>query len=85
MKIFFTGATGFIGAHTAMEFMRAGHQLRLLVRNREAAQSYFNKRGFPVNDIIEGDMCDKALIEKNLEGCDAVFHGAAMVSLHPKA
>ncbi len=84
LKIFFTGATGFIGAHTAMEFLRAGHQLRLLVRDKQAAHSWFRQRGFEVNDIVEGDMCDKTLIQNNLHGCDAVFHGAAMVSLHPK-
>ena len=43
MKVFVTGATGLVGAHTAMALMDAGHQLRLLVRNKELAQSYFQQ------------------------------------------
>ncbi len=81
MKIFITGATGLVGANTALELLRAGHQLRLLVRNQKAAEAYFSQRGFDAIEYVQADMTDKSAIKKNLEGCEAVFHCAALVSL----
>jgi dihydroflavonol-4-reductase len=84
MKIFITGATGFIGAHTALELLNAGHELRMLVRNKASAEDYFAKQGHQVNDFVVADMQDKEAIQNGLQGCDAVLHAAAMVSLNPK-
>ena len=84
MKIFITGATGFIGAHTALELLNAGHELRMLVRNKQAAQGYFAQHGHQQNDFVLADMQDKNEILKGMQGCDAVLHAAAMVSLDPK-
>ncbi|MGH3578504.1 MAG: NAD-dependent epimerase/dehydratase family protein, partial [Mycobacterium sp.] len=44
MKVFCTGATGFVGAHTALALLEAGHEVRLLVRNEPAARSWFESR-----------------------------------------
>lgn len=79
-----TGATGFVGAHTALVLLKAGHQLRLLVRNKEAATHYFSEHGFELNDFVVCDMSDKAKVKEAMRGCDAVFHAAAMVSLDPR-
>lgn len=84
MKIFLTGATGLIGAHTALALLEAGHELRLLVRNKPLAQQYFQFQGYEINDFVEADMCDAIAIKAAMKGCDAVFHAAAMVSLDPK-
>jgi nucleoside-diphosphate-sugar epimerase len=84
LKIFFTGASGFVGAHTALAYLEAGHDLRLLARNEQAVKKYFSDKGYALEDIVVGDMTDKALIQKHIKGCDSVYHGAAMVSLHPK-
>ena len=43
MKVFVTGATGLIGANSALELLQAGHELRLLVRNEQAARNYFKQ------------------------------------------
>ena len=82
MKILLTGATGLVGAHTAMELLRHGHQLRLLVRNRQAAETYFSRHGFMVDDIVVADMTDSTLVRQALLGCDAVVHAAASVDLN---
>lgn len=84
MRVFITGATGLIGAHTTLALLHAGHQVRLLVRDPQLAQAYFLKHGFEITDVIQGDMQDAALMEQHMLGCDAVFHAAAMVSLNPK-
>ena len=73
-----------VGAHTAMAFLESGHELRLLVRNEKGAKDYFSKKGFSLDDFVVGDMTDKRLIKEHLSDCDGVYHGAAMVSLHPK-
>lgn len=79
-----TGATGFVGAHTALVLLKAGHQLRLLVRDQEAAKRYFSERGYALTDLVVCDMTNKAEVKKSMQGCDAVFHAAAMVSLDPR-
>jgi len=81
LKVFVTGASGFIGAHTTLALLKNGHSVRLLLRNPDPTQKYFAEQGYQVDDIVCGDMLDQALIERSLEGCDAVLHAAALVSL----
>lgn len=83
MKVFITGATGFVGAHAALALLRAGHQVRLLVRNAEAARSYFAKHGFAVDDFLVADIRDEEKIRPAMKDCDAVLHAAAIVALDP--
>lgn len=84
MKVFVSGATGLVGAHSVLALVKAGFQVRLLVRNAELARDYFQQHGLVISDIVVGDMCDKALVKSAMQGCDAVLHAAAMVSLDPK-
>ncbi len=83
MKIFLTGATGFLGAHIARELFSHGHDLRLLVRDEQALRNYFSAINQSLNDVVIGDMRDQALIAEALQGCDAVIHSAALVDLNP--
>ena len=82
-RVFITGATGFVGAHTTLALLRAGISVRLLVRSPDSARDYFREFGFELNDedLIVGDMNNQALIEQSMQGCDSVFHAAAFVSL----
>lgn len=84
MKIFVTGASGFVGAHTARALLAAGHELRLLARDPASLRRDFARLGHVLDDVVEGDMRDAALIERAARGCDAVFHAAALVSVDPK-
>ena len=84
MKVLVTGATGFVGSHTAKALKEAGHQLCILVRSEAKAQSVFKKLGIEIDDMVIGDVTDKDAIEKALLGCDAVVHSAAMVSTAAK-
>lgn len=84
MKVFLTGATGFVGAHTALALMDAGHDLRLLVRDREFARRYFERLGRALPEVVVADMRDREAVRQAMAGCDAVLHAAAMVSLDPK-
>ncbi|WP_421844878.1 NAD-dependent epimerase/dehydratase family protein [Mycobacterium sp.] len=84
MKVFVTGATGFVGAHTALALLDAGHELRLLVRDEKAAQRWFAARGHRIERFVTVDICDQAAVKHAMAGCDAVFHAAAAVSLDPR-
>jgi dihydroflavonol-4-reductase len=73
MKVFLTGATGFVGSHVARALAEQGADLRLLLR---AGSNPANIEGLDAERVI-GDLCDPASIEKAMAGCDVVFHIAA--------
>jgi dihydroflavonol-4-reductase len=73
MKVFVTGATGFVGHHVARELAAQGAELRLLVRK---TSNLANLEGISAETHI-GDLSDPVSIKPALEGCDAVFHVAA--------
>jgi dihydroflavonol-4-reductase len=83
MRVMMTGGTGFVGSHTVRAFVAAGHTVRLLVRDAEKVRRVFDPVGIgiPEKDVIVGDIVDEASVGRALEGCDAVYHGAALVSM----
>ncbi|MEI7888953.1 MAG: NAD-dependent epimerase/dehydratase family protein [Actinomycetes bacterium] len=74
MKIFLTGATGFIGGEVARLAQARGDQVVALVRSPEKAME-LKSRGV---SIAQGDLDDTAAIERAMEGCDAAIHCAAV-------
>jgi dihydroflavonol-4-reductase len=78
--ILVTGATGFIGSHTAVALQAAGLRVRLLVRNRAKLQRVMAPHGARFDDIVIGDVTDPDTVLQALQGCDGVIHTAAMVS-----
>ncbi len=81
MKVFITGATGLVGAHTALALLHANYSVRLLVRNKAAAKAYYLTHGFDLDDFVEADMLDREAVQEGMKGCDAVIHSAAIVDL----
>lgn len=77
MRVFVTGGTGFIGSHTCHALLKAGHKLKLFVRNKKKAKDLF---GSKVRSIAVGDIENASDVRKAMRGCDAVIHMAAMVS-----
>jgi dihydroflavonol-4-reductase len=73
MKIFLTGATGFVGHHAARALAAQGAELRLLVRKTSNLDNLHGLRA----ETHVGDLSDPATIKPALEGCDAVMHVAA--------
>ena len=80
MRVMITGGTGFIGYHTALALMEAGHEVSLLVRSVQKMNTVYG------DGVIEyftvGDITDEDSVMAALEGCDALVHTAAMVSTH---
>ena len=73
MRIFVTGATGFVGHHVARALAAEGAGLRLLVRK---SSNLANLEGIS-GDIHTGDLLDPESLRPVLAGCDAVVHVAA--------
>lgn len=84
MRVMVTGGTGFLGSHTVVALWRAGHDVRLLARDPAKAERVFAAHGVPVPECVPGDVLDADSVDRALEGCDAVLHGAAVVSLEAK-
>lgn len=74
MKVFVTGATGFIGGGVARALRDRGDEVVALVRTPAKAQE-LSARGVT---LVQGDLSDVAAIEKGMQGADAVIHGAAI-------
>ena len=84
-KILVTGADGFIGSHLTEELVRRGYSTRALV-----LYNSFNSRGWldysPHDiqqsiDIFAGDIRDPHGVKKAMQGCDVVFHLAALIAI----
>ena len=73
MKIFVTGATGFVGHHVARALAAEGADLRILVRKTSNLRNVEGIRG----ETHVGDLGDPDSIKPALEDCDAVMHVAA--------
>ncbi len=72
MKIFLTGASGFVGAHVARAAAERGAELRLLVRPAS------NRAYLPAAaDLVTGDLRSPEAFASALRGCDALIHVAA--------
>jgi dihydroflavonol-4-reductase len=73
LKVFLTGATGFLGSHVARALAEQGADLRLLVRSTSNLR---NLEGIKAETAV-GDLRDAASLAKAMSGCDTVFHVAA--------
>ncbi len=71
-----TGATGIVGAHLVRALLEDGHAVRVLVRPGRHRRSL---EGLDV-ERHEGDVLDAASLQAAADGCDWVFHAAAVFS-----
>src|SRR4051794_11561402 len=82
VTVLVTGATGFIGSHTAARLARAADDtVRVLVRNEAKLADTPALRGLSKLDVVVGDVTDDDDVTRALDGCDAVVHAAAHVSM----
>jgi dihydroflavonol-4-reductase len=72
MRLFITGATGFVGSHVAALAAERGAELRLLARKTS------NTQNLPKGaDVVVGDLREPVGFAAALRECDAVIHVAA--------
>ena len=73
MTTVLTGATGFVGSAVLRKLLEAGETVRVLVRPESDRR---NIEGLPV-EAVEGDLGDRAALERAVKGCAALYHAAA--------
>ena len=73
MKIFCTGASGYIGGSLAAVLAASGHHVRGLVRSAESAEKV---RALGIEPVT-GTLDDSAILEKEAKAADAVCNAAS--------
>ncbi len=73
MRVFITGATGFVGSHVARQYAAEGASLRLLTRRTSRMDAL---KGIDA-EIVQGDLRQPENLRSALTGCDALVHVAA--------
>lgn len=77
MKCFVTGASGFVGSNLVHELIGRGHRVKALLRPGADERGLLGLKF----DRVAGDILDRKLLERELEGCDWCFHVAASYHL----
>ena len=78
MKALVTGASGFLGANVVKELLSSGASVRALVLAGDPAP---NLAGLAAVERAVGDVTDAESVRRALDGCDTVFHLAAIYKL----
>lgn len=76
MRVFVTGASGFIGGHLAQVLVERGYRVRALVRQPDRAP-HLHALGV---EVVAGDLVHSDLVPL-MQGSQALFHVAAHYSL----
>ena len=74
MKALVTGGTGFVGSHIVRQLIEAGHSSRVLHRPSSKLDAL---QGLTYESAL-GDILDEAALHTACQGCDWVFHVAAV-------
>lgn len=75
-----TGGAGFIGSHLVDELVESGCQVTVLDNLSTGHLHNIEHLGDRI-DFVQGDIRDAAILERVVEGCEVVFHEAAVVSV----
>ena len=73
MRVLVTGGTGYLGRAIVRALRARGHDPVVFARSASAS-------GLP-GRLIDGDVRDGAMLRRAAQGCDAICHTAALVSL----
>ncbi|MEO1008074.1 MAG: SDR family oxidoreductase [Planctomycetota bacterium] len=73
LRVFLTGATGYIGGRLAPRLLDAGHSVRCLVREprKLAMRHWFDH---PRVEIVQGDVLDAEALAGRMAGCDVGYY-----------
>ena len=81
MRILVTGGAGYIGSHTCVELLNAGHEVTVY-DNLSNSSSEALKRVEIITSksvkLIVGDIRDESALTSAMQGCDAVIHFAGL-------
>lgn len=81
MKVLVTGGIGFIGSHTVVELLSAGHEVLIvdnLSNSKTSVLDRIEKIAGRRPQFVEADIRDSDALAKALPGCAAVIHFAGL-------
>jgi NAD+-dependent farnesol dehydrogenase len=73
MRVLITGGTGYLGRAVVRAMHARGHDVVVFARSASAS-------GLP-GTLVDGDVRDKRSLDLAADGCDALCHSAALVSI----
>ena len=84
-RVLVTGGGGFIGSHLCERLVQEGAHVRALVHYR-FDHSIGNLRHLPSDtqeeiEVVHGSVEDPFAVDRAVEGCDTVFHLAALIAI----
>jgi dTDP-glucose 4,6-dehydratase len=82
-KVLVTGAGGFIGSHLAERLVREGAQVTAFVRYNSAGRWGWLDESDLADEmrVVPGDISDDECVRRAMQGQEAVFHLAALISI----
>ncbi len=84
-KVLVTGATGFIGSHLVQRLIKEGASVRALAHYRSDPNlnnlEYLSKNELDRVEILKGNIEDPYFVKHIVEGCEIVFHLAALIAI----
>jgi len=85
MKALVTGAGGFIGSHLTELLVSKGYDVRAFT-HYNSSSNYYNLEEVDAQvseaiEIVSGDIADGFAVSRATEGCDIVFHLAALIGI----
>ncbi|MDR1735230.1 MAG: UDP-glucose 4-epimerase GalE [Oscillospiraceae bacterium] len=87
MQILVTGGAGYIGSHTCVELLQAGHEVVILdnlYNAKESTLARIEKLGGKAVTFVKGDTRDRACLVRLFQECqiDAAIHFAALKAVN---
>lgn len=80
MKVFVSGATGFIGIQLVKRLVEEGHTVHALYRSETKAELIRQ----PGVELFKGDILDQSSLEDAMDGCEEAYHTAAFAGVWAK-